>query len=163
MDNQTESQAPDINESEISAGPADIESLRHRRDELFDEAQKNPSSEAGDILQSLILSGLSTLSRGQSAGGLVPDWIEERRRFRRAEKDRNTRRTASAKSGELESDGARQTPVDSELRLEKVADLTASAEAAAQAGRPMDPQQVYRQIAEIVGLRAPTQQPSIES
>jgi hypothetical protein len=135
-----------------------LQALRQKRDQLYRDARAHPDSEAGEMVRMLLLAGIS---------GLEPETVDEEAEAAQAEERRRFRKARLARIRRPPADGNDRTPlevrdVDVEIRerqskLRRVAEATEEARAAAAAGRPMDPLQVYSRIAEIIGLQSPVQ------
>jgi len=123
--------------------------LRQKRDELLRDARDNPGSEAGEILQALVLAGISRLESDSGAAEAELDLEDARERYQGF-------RQQNPKPG---AEGGGQRVVEQlwerTHKLNQVEETAAEAQAALAAGHPMDALAVYNRIAEIVGLRAP--------
>ena len=124
--------------------------LARKRDELLEAARDNPGSEAGEMLQALLLAGISRLESEQEEAELELE--DERERFQVV-------RRQSPRAG---SDVAAITVIggiqERDDKLERVRQAAAEAQAALAAGQTLDALAVCNRIAEIVGLRAPEPQ-----
>ncbi|HEY6292577.1 MAG TPA: hypothetical protein VI455_13595 [Terriglobia bacterium] len=126
-----------------------LKTLRQKRDELIRDARDDPGSEAGEMLQALLLAGLSHLQPEPHNQEAEMTLDEERQRYQSV-REQNPKVGAEA--------GSRHVILDLEERegrLREVAEATKAAQAALASGQPMDALAVYNRIAEIVGLRAP--------
>ena len=122
---------------------------RQKRDELLQDARDNPGSEAGEMLQALVLAGISRLEPDSGVAEAELDLEDARVRYQGF-------RQQNPKAG---AEGGSQRVVEQlwerTQKLKQVQEATAEAQAALAAGQPMDALAVCNRIAEIVGLRAP--------
>jgi hypothetical protein len=161
-----------------------METLRHQRDELYQDARRHPDSEADQMVQILLLSALRNQQAGDYDADLSDTLARQRRGYREAQAKRSQERqravpSEAAKTGSRGTGAARTEAAGSEAgwgtaagreasenefgraeaetRLKKVAEALQNAKAAAESGNEMDPMQIYRKIAEVVGLNSPLQ------
>ncbi len=144
-------------EAHLNRPPDKLQTLRRKRDRLYEDARAHPDSEADEMVRMLLLAGISSIEPEIASEEAEADRAEERRRFRSARKVRANKPGAGASAGpalaETEQVGFETRERQSKLR--RVAEATREAQAAAAAGRPLDPVQVYSRIAEIIGLQPP--------
>jgi hypothetical protein len=132
-----------------------LKTLQQKRDELLQDARDDPGSEAGEMLQALLLAGISHLPEfDRQEAEMTLD--EERQRYQSV-REQNPKAGAEAGSRDVILDLAER-----EGRLREVAEATKAAQAALASGQPMDALAVYNRIAEIVGLRAPEPNPGAQ-
>jgi biopolymer transport protein ExbB/TolQ len=142
--------------------------LRQKRDELYQAARDNPGSEENEMVEALLLSAMSNTQPVLYDARPRLALSDERRRFRAARErkaqERRTRqqtlrkrrkRTGRAAKRRDASVAELQREVEKrDLRLKKIEEALKRATAAA-AGKPMTHLDVYRRIAEVIGLTPP--------
>ena len=136
--------------------PHKLQALRQKRDQLYQDARVHPNSEADEMVRVLLLAGISSMEPESIDEEAEAAQAEERRRFRSA---RRARAANSEPAGPAlpETEQVRFEIKERQSKLRRVAEATEQAQAAAAAGRPMDPLQVYSRIAEIIGLQSPAE------
>lgn len=135
---------------------------------LFRQASEDPDSEANSMVQILLLNQIAEIDTERYRQDPKMVLSEERRRGiehdRQAElaKHRNKKMEADTAKVRLEIERLKgqikkltQDLEAGEIKLEQARRVLDQANVSAEVGQPMDPQKVYRRIAEIVGLRAP--------
>jgi hypothetical protein len=147
-----------------------ILTLKDRAYKLFRQAAEDPDSEANTIVQIMLLNQIGEIeaARYQADPKLV--LTEERHRGiehdMQAEmaKHRITKLDADTAKATLEIDRLRhrieklkQELEAGKMKLDQARRVVGEAQVNADLGRPMDPQEVYRRIFEIVGLQAPAE------
>ncbi|HEY6291201.1 MAG TPA: hypothetical protein VI455_06505 [Terriglobia bacterium] len=148
--------------------------LKQKRDELYAAARENPGSEEAQMVQVLLLAGISQTeppsynkTPGLALGvereryGQARDRRTGERRARHTPEQAQEAGTAT-EGAESETEELRREVVDREARLRKAAHALEAARSADAEGRPMNPLQVYNRIAEIVGLRSPADETQME-
>lgn len=125
--------------------PLASETVKTQTDQLYEEARRDPRSEAGCIVRAFVLSGIrSAEAAPYEEGESALDMSRERQRQERA----------SRRSGAVYRAEARRARAHA-ARLEKVLDEVMEAARSAQ-GNKMDPRAICNYIAEVVGLKAPS-------
>jgi len=128
------------------------EALTNQTDRLYEEAQRDPRSDAGCMVRAFVLSGIRSsetcpYDEGASSAAMGRERQRQARASRRAsEAFRAEARRARAKTDELE-----QQMREQEAALGEIAERARKAAL----GEDMDPNWVYERIARIVGLRSP--------
>ncbi|HUI40609.1 MAG TPA: hypothetical protein VL523_01455 [Terriglobia bacterium] len=142
-----------------------LEVLRRQRDELYQDAQANPGSDSGEIVRLLLLEGLSHLQPDPFGGAPRGVLGAERQRGQlvrsvplEGPEAAGESETGKAAAGTLRhgSSDLERKYHDVRARLDRVGELADTARQAAANGQ-LDAAAVYEQIAQIIGLRAPTQ------
>jgi len=162
-----------------------FEALRQQRDELYQDARCHPDSEADQMVQILLLSALRSQQAGDYDAEFGDALARERRGYRQARARRIEERQRAGVSEAAETSrpgseiagtdasgsqaGRGETTsgpepdeneierADAETRLKKVTQALENAKAAAESGKEVDAQAVYKRIMDIVGLNSPLQ------
>jgi lipase chaperone LimK len=141
-----------------------VGALKQKVQRMFEEASKNPDSEASEMVHILLLNQLTSIETQPSEKELKAFFGEEHRRqqFKVQLELAKSRLAQAKKMGE-----ERLKMMKQKLRIEQqkardlhqksieAGQLAKAAKAAAERGQPMDSMEVYNRIAEIVGLHAP--------
>ena len=132
-------------------GPQKLEKLRQQRDELYEEARDNPESEAGEIVRSLLLSGILSAQEDPEDEAVRRSWDEDRQ-----EQELVRGRAIEQTGASLHHDRSGALKADSRIREVQSKMAEVARVAAEAATRPtMDATAVYSRIAEIIGLQPP--------
>ena len=136
-------------------GPEKLQRLTQQRDQLYEEARDNPDSEAGEMVRTLLMSGILSAQEGPEASeedeSLRRSWDEDRR-----EQERLRGRAVEAAGAAVRHDRAGAMKADSRIREVQSRMAEVARVAAEAAARPtMDATAVYSRIAEIIGLQPP--------
>ena len=140
-------------------GSDDLRALSQQRDDLYDEARRNPESDADEMVKALLLSAIRDAQRELQES----EKADEANRRSREQERRQQRILARRAAGEAGADflpRAAEAAV-AEARLREVQSQIAevariASDATAQPS--MDPMAVYNKIAEIIGLQYPSGQ-----
>lgn len=146
-------------DSEASSAPSSThQKARQIRDQLYREAIENPDSEAHEIVNSLLFAGIVRTGADPYEEAHW-DAMGEERGGRGAAAARGTKPAAARKRDELRQRTRSADPEVSQLRakLIEVSGAAHAAQAALEAGQPMDHMAIYNRIAEVIGLRPPSQ------
>ena len=141
-----------------------FENLRQQRDELYQDARTHPDSEADQMVQILLLSALRNRQSADDDENLGAALARERHDYRQARAKR-ARERLEAQASRAAEDTLPDAEIDAETRgeagslsaearLEKIAQALENMKAA-ESGKEMDAQAVYRRICDIVGLHSP--------
>ncbi|HUI43137.1 MAG TPA: hypothetical protein VL523_14335 [Terriglobia bacterium] len=150
--------------------------LKDRVRELFQAAVENPDSDANEIVQILLLNQVTNMQAESYQRDPRLVLTEERQRGsqhkRQLEHDQRDKRRLDALLAKTRKETVRLNKqiekLDQELqagkmKLEQAKGVMNEAAAAQASGRPMDPQEVYRKIFEIVGLQEPVREERMAS
>jgi hypothetical protein len=119
-----------------------LQALRQKRDELYRDARANPDSEAGEMVQMLLLAGLSNMRPELSDEEAPLTLEEERRRYQLARHAQEA--AAGAARLKAQDDALSRELGEGQKKLERATAVPGLTEL-----------QVYNRIAEIIGLRSP--------